>query len=144
MVRGFIDAPIDQSVTDEMKQALVPMLTDAIEKHSVTEFYAWYHEILPHVKKILRVLKEHHPKICLIVLREAQGDERDDDLITYMDVDHPTEWQHENCQIRLDMHMCSSCYRTEHKLYCKKRNLYEGKVPSRHKLLRLEKYIVTE
>ena len=66
MVRGFIDAPIDQSVTDEMKQALVPMLTDAIEKHSVTEFYAWYHEILPHVKKILRVLKEHHPKICLM------------------------------------------------------------------------------
>lgn len=144
MDRGFIDAPIDQSVTDEMRQALVPMLTDAIEKYSVTEFYAWYHEFLPDIEKALRNLKEQYSDIRLIILRDAQDTERDDDLITYMDVANPTEWRHENCQIRLDMHMCSSCYRTEHKLNCEKRNLYEGKVPSRHKLLRLEKYVVTE
>lgn len=141
MVRAFIDAPIDQTVTDGMKQALVPMLTDAIEKHSVSEFCVRYHDIVSDIEKAIRELKQQYPQIVLIYLREPQGSDKDDDLHRYFDVDKPVEWQHENCQVRLVMYNCSKCTKTKNNSPCDKRDMFDGKVASKHIIMRLEDYI---
>ncbi len=141
MVRAFVDAPIDQTITDKMRQALMPMLSDAIEKHSVTQFYVRYHDIVSDVEKTLLRLKKSHPYIELIHMREPQGCEHGDELSRYLDVPHPKEWQLENCQVRLVMYSCSECIKTKDNSHCEKRDMYEGKTPSKHILMRLEDYI---
>ena len=141
MVRAFIDAPIDQTITDKMRHALVPMLTDAIEKHAVSEFYVRFHDIVSDVEKTLLQLKKSLPHIELIHMREPQGSEHGDELNRYLVVPHPKEWQLENCQVRLVMYSCSECIKTKENNPCEKRDMYEGKTPSKHILMRLEEYI---
>jgi len=141
MVRAFIDAPIDQTITDKMRQALVPMLTDAIEKHSVSEFYVRFHDVVSDIEKTLKILKRNHPHIALIRLSEPHGCDDGDDLNRYLVVTQPKEWQMKNCQVRLVMYSCSECIKTKNNNPCDKRDLYEGKVPSKHIILKLEDYM---
>ena len=141
MVRAFVDAPIDQSVTDKMKHALEAMLIDAIERHSVSEFYVSYHDIVHSMEKILRKLKARYPHITMVYLLDPEAWDKNDELVRYTDMEKPRDWQLENCQVRLVMYICSECFRTTNNTPCDKRDLYEGKVPSKHIIMRLEDYI---
>ena len=38
MARAYMDAPIDQTITPEMQQAIEPILVDLIEKYGLTDF----------------------------------------------------------------------------------------------------------
>ena len=111
MARAYMDAPIDQSITPQMEQAIEPMLIDLIEYYGVTEFSLWVQDMVRKVEPVLVKLKKRYPFIKILNIRTHDVSEFDsDDLNDWLEVDSIKGWQEANCQIRMIMYLCSMCH----------------------------------
>lgn len=79
MARAYMDAPIDQSITPQMEQAIEPMLIDLIENYGVTEFSLWVQDMVRKVEPVLVKLKKRYPFIKILNIRTHDVSEFDSD-----------------------------------------------------------------
>ena len=145
MARAYMDAPIDQSITPEMQQAIEPMLIDLIENYGVTEFCLWVQDMVRKVEPVLVKLKKRFPFIKILNIRTNDVSEYDsDDLNDWLEVDSIKGWQEANCQIRMIMYLCTMCHLYKNDLNCERRDIVEGKTPIPHTMVKLADYMPTE
>lgn len=145
MARAYMDAPIDQSITPEMQQAIEPMLIDLIENYGVTEFCLWVQDMVRKVEPVLVKLKKRYPFIKILNIRTHDVSEFDsDDLNDWLEVNSIKGWQEANCQIRMIMYLCTMCHLYKKDLKCERRDIVEGKISIPHQMVKLADYMPTD